>query len=64
MIEGHRLASRFIRATAPQRRAVLARRRFEHFTYPELFVIASTDFHFEDTLTDIAYVPALVRLIT
>jgi 3-(3-hydroxy-phenyl)propionate hydroxylase len=29
---------------------------FEGFTYPELFVIASTDFRFEDTLTDIAYV--------
>jgi 3-(3-hydroxy-phenyl)propionate hydroxylase len=29
---------------------------FEGFTYPELFVIASTDFRFENTLTDIAYV--------
>lgn len=29
---------------------------FEGFTYPELFLIASTDFHFEDTLSDIAYV--------
>ena len=29
---------------------------FEGFTYPELFLIASTDFPFEDTLTDIAYV--------
>lgn len=29
---------------------------FEGFTYPELFLIASTDFKFEDTLTDIAYV--------
>jgi 3-(3-hydroxy-phenyl)propionate hydroxylase len=29
---------------------------FEGFTYPELFLIASTDFRFEDTLTDIAYV--------
>ena len=29
---------------------------FEGFTYPELFLIASTDFRFEDKLTDIAYV--------
>jgi 3-(3-hydroxy-phenyl)propionate hydroxylase len=29
---------------------------FEGFTYPELFWIASTDFPFEKTLTDIAYV--------
>ena len=29
---------------------------FEGFTYAELFLIASTDFPFEDTLTDIAYV--------
>jgi 3-(3-hydroxy-phenyl)propionate hydroxylase len=29
---------------------------FEGFTYPELFLIASTDFLFENTLTDIAYV--------
>jgi 3-(3-hydroxy-phenyl)propionate hydroxylase len=29
---------------------------FPGFTYPELFLIASTDFRFEDTLTDIAYV--------
>ena len=29
---------------------------FEGFTYPELFLIASTDFRFENTLTDIAYV--------
>jgi 3-(3-hydroxy-phenyl)propionate hydroxylase len=29
---------------------------FEGFTYPELFLIASTNFPFEDTLTDIAYV--------
>jgi len=29
---------------------------FEGFTYPELFLIASTDFSFENTLTDIAYV--------
>src|SRR6476659_6831108 len=29
---------------------------FEGFTYPELFLIASTGFRFEDTLTDIAYV--------
>jgi 3-(3-hydroxy-phenyl)propionate hydroxylase len=29
---------------------------FEGFTYPELFLIASTDFRFEETLTDIAYV--------
>ncbi len=29
---------------------------FEGFTYPELFLIASTAFRFEDTLTDIAYV--------
>jgi 3-(3-hydroxy-phenyl)propionate hydroxylase len=30
--------------------------QFEGFTYPELFLIASTDFRYEDTLTDIAYV--------
>jgi 2-polyprenyl-6-methoxyphenol hydroxylase-like FAD-dependent oxidoreductase len=29
---------------------------FEGFTYPELFLIASTGFRFEDRLTDIAYV--------
>jgi 3-(3-hydroxy-phenyl)propionate hydroxylase len=29
---------------------------FEGFTYPELFLIASTDFPFHDVLTDIAYV--------
>ena len=29
---------------------------FEGFTYPELFLIASTDFAFENILTDIAYV--------
>ena len=29
---------------------------FEGFTYPELFLIASTDFPFENTLTDIAFV--------
>jgi 3-(3-hydroxy-phenyl)propionate hydroxylase len=29
---------------------------FEGFTYPELFLIASTDFKFENTITDIAYV--------
>ncbi|MBV9629494.1 MAG: FAD-dependent monooxygenase [Xanthobacteraceae bacterium] len=29
---------------------------FDGFTYPELFLIASTDFRFEHTLTDIAYV--------
>ena len=29
---------------------------FEGFTYPELFLIASTDFPFENTLTGIAYV--------
>jgi 3-(3-hydroxy-phenyl)propionate hydroxylase len=29
---------------------------FPGFTYPELFLIASTDFRFEETLTDIAYV--------
>jgi 3-(3-hydroxy-phenyl)propionate hydroxylase len=29
---------------------------FEGFTYPELFLIASTDFPFEETLRDIAYV--------
>jgi len=29
---------------------------FEGFTYPELFLIASTDYRFERTLTDIAYV--------
>ena len=30
--------------------------KFDGFTYPELFLIASTDFKFENTLTDIAYV--------
>jgi 3-(3-hydroxy-phenyl)propionate hydroxylase len=29
---------------------------FQGFTYPELFLIASTDFSFENMLTDIAYV--------
>jgi 3-(3-hydroxy-phenyl)propionate hydroxylase len=29
---------------------------FDGFTYPELFLIASTDFRFENSLTDIAYV--------
>jgi 3-(3-hydroxy-phenyl)propionate hydroxylase len=29
---------------------------FEGFTYPELFLVASTDFPFESTLTDIAFV--------
>src|SRR6516165_10030860 len=29
---------------------------FEGFTYPELFLIASTSFRFEQVLTDIAYV--------
>src|SRR3954470_17763149 len=29
---------------------------FEGFTYPELFLIASTNFSFEEVLTDIAYV--------
>jgi 3-(3-hydroxy-phenyl)propionate hydroxylase len=29
---------------------------FEGFTYPELFLIASTDYRFESVLTDIAYV--------
>ena len=29
---------------------------FEGFTYPELFLIVSTDYPFEQTLTDIAYV--------
>lgn len=29
---------------------------FDGFTYPELFLIVSTDFPFEETLTDIAYV--------
>jgi 3-(3-hydroxy-phenyl)propionate hydroxylase len=29
---------------------------FEGFTYPEQFLIASTDFRYEDELTDIAYV--------
>src|SRR5579884_678673 len=29
---------------------------FEGFTYPELFLIASTDYPFENSLTDIAYV--------
>jgi 2-polyprenyl-6-methoxyphenol hydroxylase-like FAD-dependent oxidoreductase len=29
---------------------------FDGFTYPELFLIASTDFPFENVLTDIAYV--------
>jgi 3-(3-hydroxy-phenyl)propionate hydroxylase len=29
---------------------------FEGFTYPELFLIASTDFRFEEVLTDIAFV--------
>jgi 3-(3-hydroxy-phenyl)propionate hydroxylase len=36
--------------------AVRSQVDFEGFTYPELFLIASTDFRFEDKLTDIAYV--------
>jgi 3-(3-hydroxy-phenyl)propionate hydroxylase len=30
--------------------------QFEGFTYPELFLIASTDFRYEDTLTDVNYI--------
>jgi 3-(3-hydroxy-phenyl)propionate hydroxylase len=52
------IAARYVVAADGARSAV--RRSlgvaFEGFTYPELFLIASTDFRFEDTLTDIAYV--------
>jgi 3-(3-hydroxy-phenyl)propionate hydroxylase len=52
------LAARYLIAADGARSAV--RRslgvEFDGFTYPELFLIASTDFRFEDTLTDIAYV--------
>jgi 3-(3-hydroxy-phenyl)propionate hydroxylase len=52
------LAGRYVIAADGARSAV--RRslgvEFDGFTYPELFLIASTEFRFEDTLTDIAYV--------
>jgi 3-(3-hydroxy-phenyl)propionate hydroxylase len=52
------LAGRYVIAADGTRSAV--RRslgvEFDGFTYPELFLIASTDFRFENTLTDIAYV--------
>jgi 3-(3-hydroxy-phenyl)propionate hydroxylase len=52
------IAGRYVIAADGARSAV--RRslsvEFEGFTYPELFLIASTDFPFEQTLTDIAYV--------
>jgi 3-(3-hydroxy-phenyl)propionate hydroxylase len=52
------LAGRYVMAADGARSAV--RRslgiEFEGFTYAELFLIASTDFPFENTLTDIAYV--------
>lgn len=52
------VAARYVIAADGARSAV--RRslgiEFEGFTYPELFLIASTDFKFENTLTDIAYV--------
>jgi 3-(3-hydroxy-phenyl)propionate hydroxylase len=52
------IAGRYVIAADGARSAV--RRsldvEFEGFTYPELFLIASTNFPFETTLTDIAYV--------
>ena len=52
------VAGRYVLAADGARSAV--RRalgvEFEGFTYAELFLIASTDFPFENTLTDIAYV--------
>jgi 3-(3-hydroxy-phenyl)propionate hydroxylase len=52
------IAGRYVIAADGARSAV--RRslgvEFEGFTYPELFLIASTDFPFEKALTDIAYV--------
>ena len=52
------IASRYVIAADGARSAV--RRslgvEFEGFTYPELFLIASTDFPFEKVLTDIAFV--------
>ena len=52
------IAARYVIAADGARSAV--RRslgvEFDGFTYPELFLIASTDFRFENTLTDIAYV--------
>ena len=59
-INGEQLATtgRYVIAADGARSAV--RRslgiEFEGFTYPELFLIASTDFKFESKLTDIAYV--------
>ena len=52
------LDARYVVAADGARSAVRRSLRveFEGFTYPELFLIASTAFRFEDTLTDIAYV--------
>ena len=52
------LAGRYVIAADGARSAVRQSLgvEFEGFTYPELFLIASTDFPFERTLTDIAYV--------
>jgi len=52
------VAGRYVVAADGARSAVRRslRAEFEGFTYPELFLIASTDFRFEDTLRDIAYV--------
>jgi 3-(3-hydroxy-phenyl)propionate hydroxylase len=59
------VAGRYIIAADGARSAV--RRtlavEFDGFTYPELFLIASTDFRFEDTLTDIAYVNYISDLL-
>ncbi len=52
------ISGRYVIAADGARSAVRRslRAEFEGFTYPELFLIASTDFRFEDTLRDIAYV--------
>jgi 2-polyprenyl-6-methoxyphenol hydroxylase-like FAD-dependent oxidoreductase len=52
------VAGRYVIAADGARSAVrrLLGVEFDGFTYPELFLIASTDYRFEDTLTDIAYV--------
>ncbi|MEX2033658.1 MAG: FAD-dependent monooxygenase [Xanthobacteraceae bacterium] len=52
------IAGRYVIAADGARSAVRRSQgvEFEGFTYPELFLIASTDFPFEKTLTDIAYV--------
>jgi len=54
----HAVAGRYVIAADGARSTVRQSlgTEFEGFTYPELFLIASTDFPFEKTLTGIAYV--------